>query len=514
MSLAPAHDRLQLPETLRAQLLDFRRRVWTIKMIEAVAAAVFGLVAAFLVMFVVDRVWETPGGVRAALFVGGLDRPGACARWPCTAGSGGTAGSTNWPGCSAGSIRSIGDQLLGIIELVRSDAEQARSRALCEAAIEQVAEDAQQRDFRDAVPNPRHRLWGWLVGVPLAASLALLALCPGRGHQCLGAAARALEQHAPLHVRRARAAARARWSSPTASRSPSRPGSRDETAWRPQRGRGPAGRAASRRRAAARRPLRVRAAGADRPRLARGPHRRLGPARPDRADAAARADVGRRRRRAARLPGPQRSRRRRTCAAGPSRWSRGATASFTATASRDLLGGPGRRPAESSRKVPAVTSPATRIDGVRTMEFRWQDAFGLAGKEPFLLAINGRDDEAPSLACEDLPRQKVVLDTEPLNFKVKAQDDFGVKRVGMEWQGVESAVVKTPAKGETHARRRRPRQGNAGRRPAPSRPSRWGSSPSRSTCGSSPRTTSRAASGSTRPPTCSTCSTPSSTRSG
>ena len=37
--------------------------------------------------------------------------------------------------------------------------------------------------------------------------------------------------------------------------------------------------------------------------------------------------------------------------------------------------------------------------------------------------------------CEDLPRQKVVLDTEQLTFKVRAQDDFGVKQVGMDWQG-------------------------------------------------------------------------------
>ena len=53
----------------------------------------------------------------------------------------------------------VGDQLLGIIELVRNDFEQARSRTLCVAAIRQVAEDAQKRDFRDAVPHPRHRMW-------------------------------------------------------------------------------------------------------------------------------------------------------------------------------------------------------------------------------------------------------------------------------------------------------------------------------------------------------------------
>src|SRR5262249_49113935 len=78
----------------------------------------------------------------------------------------------------------------------------------------------------------------------------------------------------------------------------------------------------------------------------------------------------------------------------------------------------------------------------------WRDSFGLAGKAPFVLSINGRDDEPPSLSCENLPRQKVVLDSEMLNFKVKAQDDFGIKRIGMEWQGAENSVVKSPAKGE------------------------------------------------------------------
>ena len=36
MSLAQTQDRLRLPETLHAQLHDFRRRVWSIKMIEAI----------------------------------------------------------------------------------------------------------------------------------------------------------------------------------------------------------------------------------------------------------------------------------------------------------------------------------------------------------------------------------------------------------------------------------------------------------------------------------------------
>ena len=60
MSLAYPHERLQLPEALRRQLLDFRRRVWLIKMAEAACAAAFAVVAAYLLMFLLDRVFDTP----------------------------------------------------------------------------------------------------------------------------------------------------------------------------------------------------------------------------------------------------------------------------------------------------------------------------------------------------------------------------------------------------------------------------------------------------------------------
>src|SRR4029079_18527783 len=73
---------------------------------------------------------------------------------------------------------SIGDQMLGVIELVRSDFEQHRSLALCQAAIGHVAAEAAQRDFRDAVPRPRHRLWIGLAAAPLAVAVALLLIYP------------------------------------------------------------------------------------------------------------------------------------------------------------------------------------------------------------------------------------------------------------------------------------------------------------------------------------------------
>ncbi len=125
----------------------------------------------------------------------------------------------------------------------------------------------------------------------------------------------------------------------------------------------------------------------------------------------------------------------------------GSTATFTATASRDLesaqVDGQSLDPTGAS-----VQSLSAKIEGSRKIEFRWQDQYGLAGKEPFVLAVTGREDEAPSLSCEDLPRQKVVLDTELLSFKVRAQDDFGIKEIGLDWQGIDSPLVTTPAKGE------------------------------------------------------------------
>jgi hypothetical protein len=95
-----------------------------------------------------------------------------------------------------------------------------------------------------------------------------------------------------------------------------------------------------------------------------------------------------------------------------------------------------------------VSSLPLLIDGSREVQFRWIDQFGLAGKEPFTLKITGRDDEAPSLMIEDLPRQKVVLDSELLNFKIRAQDDFGIKRVGLVWQGLDPKTVRSVATGD------------------------------------------------------------------
>ena len=165
------------PRRSGRQLDDFRRRVWTIKTIEAACTSAFGMVAAFLAMFALDRVWDTPNWPRAGLF--GLAAlacaivPFALHRWVWR-----NRRPDQLARLLARKHPRIGDQLLGVIELAHDDSEQARSRQLVEAAIEQVALDSEKRDFSDAVPTPRHRLWMGLLAIPSAVAVGLFAAYP------------------------------------------------------------------------------------------------------------------------------------------------------------------------------------------------------------------------------------------------------------------------------------------------------------------------------------------------
>src|SRR5438552_13292605 len=156
MFLSSQQRRLELPESLRQQMFAFRRRVWAIKLIEAGCGAAFGVLLAYLATFLVDRAWETPADLRLGIFVSAMAGcalvPLALHRWVWR-----QRRLEQLARLLSRKHPSIGDQLLGIIELVNNEFEQARSLALCEAAVQQVATQAQARDFTDAVPNPKHR---------------------------------------------------------------------------------------------------------------------------------------------------------------------------------------------------------------------------------------------------------------------------------------------------------------------------------------------------------------------
>jgi hypothetical protein len=444
MSIARTHGLLELPQSLRDQLREFRGRVWSVKTIEAACAAAFGVAVAFLLMYGLDRIWDTPRGPRGILFgvaaVACACIPLALYRWVWR-----HRRLEQLARLLARKHPRVGDQLLGVIELVHSESEQSRSRALCEAAINQVAEDARKRDLRDAVPNPRHLRWAAISSVGAAFAFGLAAFYPAAA---ANAWARLLApwKAIPRYTFAAVEPMPDRIVVPHGEPFTIAPRLTDETVWHPAQG---VARIGTQQPVAAR--LRDgRYEFAMPPQISPGRMRidigdavrqvRLEPTlRPELtsvvADVTLPEYLG--------LPQPQ----RKDVRGGAISLVKGSRVRLAATANRELASATvDDRPAKPSGAT--VAGAPIPVDATRKVVFSWRDRLGLSGKEPFSVAINGRDDEPPTVACEDLPRQRVVLDSELLSFKVRAQDDFGICKVGLEWRGIDEGVVSTPAEGE------------------------------------------------------------------
>jgi hypothetical protein len=435
---------LALPEGLRRQLDAFRRTVWTIKAIEAVCGALFGVLVAWLVLFLLDRVSDTPAAVRWMLFAAAVAScaaiPVAFHRWIWS-----HRGLDSLAWLIARRFPSLGDQLLGIVEIVRNQSEQQRSRALCEAAIRQVAESAGRCDLREAVPRPRHRLWAWLAAVPLALAVAL-----------------------PLFVPAAAANAWARFLSPwrlverfTFTRVDRLPetlviphgeqaevdvGLRADSQWRPDRARARIGGGA--------------AMTADRD----GDHYRLS-LPPQVTEAPLRLAVGDARQQvklaptfrpeitaiAASVQLPEYLGRRdpltKDVRGGVLAVVKGSRAVVTATANRELAAAT----IDGERVEPAGATISTLpllVDQSRDVTIEWQDSLGLSGGKPLVVSVAARDDEPPTIAVDGLAGRAVLLETETVRFGLQARDDFGVKRVGIEWIGSGSGPAAVAGQGD------------------------------------------------------------------
>ncbi|MBS0262683.1 MAG: hypothetical protein JSS02_12085 [Planctomycetes bacterium] len=444
MSVIPTPDRLQLPQGLETQLQNFRRRVWSIKMIEAACVAVFGLVVPCLLMFVADRFWDSPIWMRLALFattVAGLVVvPYALHRWVWR-----NRRLEQLARLLSHKLPYLGDQLLGVIELVHNDSEQARSRALCEAAIRQVADDAQKQNFQDAVPAPRHKLFTVLAICPTAAMVVLGLFFPAATGN---AWARLLLpwQNVPRYTFAAFQPMSDQLVVPHGEPFQFTATLTETSLSHPARGTVQLGDqpalVATLNNGQYQFELPAQISGGQLA-VAIGDFRQtitVDPKlRPELNSVTA----------VVHLPEylKQPDSQTRDVRGGVLALVEGSRVKLQATASREL----NSATVDGTSVAPQgaqVTSPEFSVKGDRKVAFQWTDAFGLAAREPFVVSLSGREDEAPSLTVEDLPRQKVLLDTETLAFKVRARDDFGIKAVGLEWNGVESPIMRSPAVGE------------------------------------------------------------------
>jgi hypothetical protein len=175
-----------IPEGLRRQLDDFRRHLWRIKVLEACIAGIVGLVFSFLLVYGLDRVWQTPGTVRLGILLGGVSlfavfAPYWLHRWVWRHRRESELArliSRRYPG--------LGDRLLGVIELQNqsgnSDTLSPRLRA---AAMEAVAVETGKRNLDGALPPPKHRLWGIIALLLVIMAAASFTFTPRAGLNAL-----------------------------------------------------------------------------------------------------------------------------------------------------------------------------------------------------------------------------------------------------------------------------------------------------------------------------------------
>lgn len=175
-----------IPDGLRKQLEEFRRILWRRKVLEAVAAGLIGLLVSFLLIYGLDRVWQTPSWMRLLILLSGVSlfagfAPYLVHRWVWGHRQDGQLArliSKRFPG--------LGDRLLGVIELQgqheNGDSLSPRLRA---AAMEVVAAETGKRDLVDALPSARHRKWAFTAFLLLLAVTAAFMLTPKAGVNAL-----------------------------------------------------------------------------------------------------------------------------------------------------------------------------------------------------------------------------------------------------------------------------------------------------------------------------------------
>lgn len=84
----------------------------------------------------------------------------------------------------------------------------------------------------------------------------------------------------------------------------------------------------------------------------------------------------------------------------------------------------------------SITLPSEPAGTGRKLLVSWVDELGLEGHRPFQLGVRTRVDEAPVVALSGADAETVLLESVPLTFDVLTSDDFGVRRIGLEWRTV------------------------------------------------------------------------------
>ena len=166
----PPSTTVKLPAQLVRQLHSFRRRLRTVKMLEAVCLAGIAVILSYVLLYLSDRLWETPSAVGWILFFTAMAGLAVFIPWWSFRWVWQRRTEAQLARLISRTDAALGDRLLGVIEL---DSEkygrQYSSEKLKAAAMEQVAREVSARDLTVNIPRPSHK--------KLFVLLAILALC-------------------------------------------------------------------------------------------------------------------------------------------------------------------------------------------------------------------------------------------------------------------------------------------------------------------------------------------------
>jgi hypothetical protein len=438
-------NKLELPEQTKAKLLEYRRRVWTVKVIEGVCAALFGLLLSYLLVLVLDRFFDTSAWLRGAILIAGslglaVWFPWVCHRWV-------------WRSRRLERVARmlkithprLGDYLLGIVELVQTPDLHGTSESLCRAALAQADRETRDKNLRDAVPFPKHRQWLWTASVPLGLMVVALLIVPAASWNAMQRWLlpwKTIDRYTfttleplPTHL-----------VVPMAEPIEFTAALASDSRWKPDRGSIWLGQ---------HQVLAEATSGQFQFRLppitANGEaYVRIGDVRqsieldpqprPELSELVATIELPTYLQRAEPI--------QRQIRGGGLTTVSGSRVGITATATRDLQ----RALVNGNQSIvqgAMLQVPAVSVDETPMLELEWFDSLGLSAKTPLQLKLRTVEDEAPAIQCRDLEQQKVLMERDVLTFSVDAADDYGIKRIGMTWQGKPApGSAATAAQGE------------------------------------------------------------------
>ena len=438
---------VNLPPRMKSALEQYQKRVWVIKLSEGVLAAIFGLLVSYVVVFCLDRVFDTPALLRALILAIGM--VGMVLLLPLK--------YYNWVWKHRqldGVARLLqhkfprfGDHVLGIIELARNrETQSSDSPALVEAAMRQVDAEVARHNLSEAVPNPQHRRWAWTVALPLVLVVIGAVVIPVTSRNALVRwltpwrdTARytfaQLEDTPELRV------------VPYAEPFDVEARLKDDSPWQPELGEA---------RYADQTPVVAERDGATYlfqiPPQTKDGHLtlRVGDARhsipiepklrPALTELIAKVQLPAYLQRSEPLVEDVRG--------GTLSLLEGSTAVLEATATRELAEATLNGRPQGVTGTRMTTEPIS-VETQTEMQLAWRDRFGLVAREPQVLQLEVQEDESPTVSFNKLKNNQVLLSTEVLTFEIQAGDDFGVKQVGLEWEGIEHAIHNpNPTNGE------------------------------------------------------------------